>query len=170
MIKFNIRKWKEYGNKSNKRRLSREETKTPMVAADIHSSGGRICPLDNNQLCTPQIWPLWKSGKNSAVAERKKSCLEFAKSHVGDTANVPWSDETKITIFRHSVKCYVWQKPNTPCTSPWAHHLHSETWWWQHHAVEIILISRYRESGHNWGHGGCSQIQWNLPVYWSGLS
>uniref|UniRef100_A0A803KDE8 Tc1-like transposase DDE domain-containing protein n=1 Tax=Xenopus tropicalis TaxID=8364 RepID=A0A803KDE8_XENTR len=50
----------------------------------------------------------------------KKSRLQFATSHVGDTANmwkkVLWSDETKMELFGQNAKRYVWQKTNT------AHH------------------------------------------------
>ena len=46
--------------------------------------------------------------------DHKKSCLQFAKSHVGDTANmwkkVLWSDETKIELFGLNAKRNVWQK------------------------------------------------------------
>ncbi|CAB1441192.1 unnamed protein product [Pleuronectes platessa] len=71
---------------------------------------------------------LHKSGLYGRVARRKpllkgihkKSRLEFARSHVGDTANmwkkVLWSDETKIELFGLNAKRYVWRKPNT------AHH------------------------------------------------
>ena len=44
------------------------------------------------------------------------SSLEFARSHVGDTANmwkkVLWSDETKFEHFSLKAKCYVWWKTN----------------------------------------------------------
>uniref|UniRef100_A0AAZ1XEM8 Transposase Tc1-like domain-containing protein n=1 Tax=Oreochromis aureus TaxID=47969 RepID=A0AAZ1XEM8_OREAU len=50
----------------------------------------------------------------------KKSRLQFATSHVGDTANmwkkVLWSDETKMELFGQNAKRYVWRKTNT------AHH------------------------------------------------
>ena len=49
--------------------------------------------------------------------ENKQNCLVFAKRHVGDSPNiwkkVLWSDETKIELFGHQGKCYVWRKPNT---------------------------------------------------------
>ena len=71
---------------------------------------------------------LHKSGLYGRVARRKpllkerhkKSRLQFATSHVGDTANmwkkVLWSDETKIELFGLNAKRYVWRKTNT------AHH------------------------------------------------
>uniref|UniRef100_A0AAX7UC00 Transposase Tc1-like domain-containing protein n=1 Tax=Astatotilapia calliptera TaxID=8154 RepID=A0AAX7UC00_ASTCA len=50
----------------------------------------------------------------------KKSRLQFATSHVGDTANmwkkVLWSDETNMELFGPNAKRYVWRKTNT------AHH------------------------------------------------
>ena len=72
---------------------------------------------------------LHKSGLYIIVIRRKpllkeshkKSPLQFARSHVGDTANmwknVLWSDETRILPFHLKAKRYVWRKTNT------AHHL-----------------------------------------------
>jgi hypothetical protein len=41
----------------------------------------------------------------------------FTNRHVGDSPNiwkkVLWSDETKIELFGHLRKHYVWRKPNT---------------------------------------------------------
>ncbi|KAL0150495.1 hypothetical protein M9458_054312 [Cirrhinus mrigala] len=71
---------------------------------------------------------LHKVGLYGRVARRKpllkenhkKSRLQFATSHVGDTANmwkkVLWSDETKMELFGQNAKRYVWWKTNT------AHH------------------------------------------------
>uniref|UniRef100_A0A3Q4I3F8 Tc1-like transposase DDE domain-containing protein n=1 Tax=Neolamprologus brichardi TaxID=32507 RepID=A0A3Q4I3F8_NEOBR len=71
---------------------------------------------------------LHKVGLYGRVARRKplvtenhkKSSLQFATSHVGDTANmwkkVIWSDETKMELFGQNAKRYVWRKTNT------AHH------------------------------------------------
>ena len=68
---------------------------------------------------------LHKSGLYGRVARRKplleeshkKSCFQFARNYVGDTANmwkkVFWSDETKIELFGLKAKRYVWQKANT---------------------------------------------------------
>ena len=43
--------------------------------------------------------------------------MVFAKRHVGDSPNIwkkeLWSDETKMEIFGHQEKHYVWHKPNT---------------------------------------------------------
>ena len=42
--------------------------------------------------------------------------MVFAKMHEGDSLNiwkkVLWSDETKIELFGHQGKSYVWRKPN----------------------------------------------------------
>lgn len=47
----------------------------------------------------------------------KKSCLQFAIHHVGDTANiwknVLWSDDTEMELCGPHAKCYVWWKHNT---------------------------------------------------------
>ena len=47
--------------------------------------------------------------------------MVFAKRHVGGSPNiwkkVLWLDETKIELFGHQGKCYVWRKPNT-CHHP----------------------------------------------------
>uniref|UniRef100_A0A803JNW0 Tc1-like transposase DDE domain-containing protein n=1 Tax=Xenopus tropicalis TaxID=8364 RepID=A0A803JNW0_XENTR len=71
---------------------------------------------------------LHKVGLYGRVARRKplltenhkKSRLQFATSHEGDTANmwkkVLWSDETKLELFGQNAKRYVWRKTNT------AHH------------------------------------------------
>uniref|UniRef100_A0AAZ3S8R6 Transposase Tc1-like domain-containing protein n=1 Tax=Oncorhynchus tshawytscha TaxID=74940 RepID=A0AAZ3S8R6_ONCTS len=51
----------------------------------------------------------------------KQTHLVFSKRHVGDSPNiwkkVVWSDETKIELFGHQGKRYVWRKPNT-CHHP----------------------------------------------------
>lgn len=52
-----------------RRALIREATKRQMATAEVR--GQRICPQDNYQSCTSQIWPLWKSGGKTAVAARK---------------------------------------------------------------------------------------------------
>ena len=74
-------------------------------------------------------------------AKNKMARFEFAKRHVGDSQNVwrkvLWSDETKIELFGHQRKRYVCRKP---ITSPKEHHPHSETWWWQHHAVGMVFF------------------------------
>jgi hypothetical protein len=47
----------------------------------------------------------------------KKPLLKEKNRHVGDSANIWkeifWSDETKIELFGHQGKLYVWCKPNT---------------------------------------------------------
>uniref|UniRef100_A0AAR2IYW9 Transposase n=2 Tax=Pygocentrus nattereri TaxID=42514 RepID=A0AAR2IYW9_PYGNA len=135
-----IRKWKEYGTTVNlprqghppkltgrtRRSLIREAAKRPMVT------------LDEMQRATAQVGEtvhrttisraLHKCGLYGRVARRKpllkenhkKSRLQFARSHVEDTANmwkkVLWSDETKIELFGHNAKRYAWRRNNT------AHH------------------------------------------------
>jgi hypothetical protein len=70
--------------------------------------------------------------------------------HVGDSSNiwkkVHWSDETKIELFGHQGKHFVWRKPNTSHHSR-EHHPHSEAWWWQHHAVVMFF---HRQGLGNW--------------------
>ncbi|XP_062847483.1 uncharacterized protein LOC134309924 [Trichomycterus rosablanca] len=125
-----IRKWKEYGTTVNlprqgrppkltgrtRRALIRDAAKRPMVT------------LDEMQRSTAQVGEsvhrttisraLHKCGLYGRVARRKpllkenhkKSRLQFARSHVGDTANmwnkVLWSDETKIELFGLNAKRY----------------------------------------------------------------
>ena len=49
--------------------------------------------------------------------KKKQTHLVFAKKHVGDSPKIwkmlLWSDETKIELYGHKGKCYVWRKPNT---------------------------------------------------------
>ena len=56
----------------------------------------------------------------------------FTKRHVGDSPNIwkklLWSDETKIELFAHQGKRYVWRKPN-------------------HHATGMFFIGRDWETG-----------------------
>jgi hypothetical protein len=70
--------------------------------------------------------------------KNKQKCLVFAKTHVGDSPNiwkkVLWSDETKIELFGHQGKRYVWCKPNIA-----------------HHPENIIPTVK---------HGGVSIMQW----------
>jgi hypothetical protein len=56
--------------------------------------------------------------KMSLLKEKNKQTrLVFTKRHVEDSSNiwkkVRWSDETKIQLFGHQGKHYVWHKPNT---------------------------------------------------------
>ena len=58
-----------------------------------------------------------KKKKPLVSDKNRKAHFEFAKRHVGDSPNVLrkvlWSDETKILLFGHHRKHYVWRKPNT---------------------------------------------------------
>ena len=136
-IKSIIKKWKEYGTTTNLPREGRppkltdqarkginqrgnKETKdNPEGAAKLHSGDWSICPLDHIKPYTPQSWALRKSGQKEPLlkVKNKETRLVFAKRHVGDSPNiwkkVLWSDETKIELFGHQGKCYVWRKPNT---------------------------------------------------------
>jgi hypothetical protein len=61
---------------------------------------------------------------------------------------VLWSDETKMLLFGHQGKCYVWHKPNTS-HHPENTHPHSEAWWWQHHSVGMFFTGMDWETGQN---------------------
>ncbi|CAB1439250.1 unnamed protein product [Pleuronectes platessa] len=139
-IKSIIRKWKEYGTTANlprggrppklksrtRRKLIREATRRPMVTLEELQRSTAEVGESVHRTTISRL--LHKSGLYGRVARRKpllkgihkKSRLEFARSHVGDTANmwkkVLWSDETKIELFGLNAKRYVWRKPNT------AHH------------------------------------------------
>lgn len=135
-----IQKWKKYGTTANlprhgrppklteraRRALVREAAKRPMITLEeLQKSTAQVGESVHR---TTISRALHKSGLHGRVARRKpllkerhkKSRLQFAKSHVGDTANmwkkVLWSDETKIELFGLNAKRYVWRKTNT------AHH------------------------------------------------
>ena len=69
----------------------------------------------------------WPEKKPLLSDKNRKARFQFAKRHVGDSPNVwrkvLWSDETKIELFSHQGKCYVWGKPNT------SHHLKNMLFW-----------------------------------------
>uniref|UniRef100_A0A669EVF3 Transposase n=1 Tax=Oreochromis niloticus TaxID=8128 RepID=A0A669EVF3_ORENI len=135
-----IQKWKEYGTTVNlprqgrppkltgrtRRALIRNAAKRPMVTLDeLQRSTAQVGESVNR---TTISRALHKVGLYGRVARRKplltenhkKSRLQFATSHVGDTANmwkkVLWSDETKMQLFGQNAKRYVWRKTTT------AHH------------------------------------------------
>ena len=118
-----IKKWKEYGTTANlprhgrppkltcrtRRALIRDAAKTPMVTLEeLQRSTAQVGESVHR---TTISRALHKSGLYGRVARRKpllkeshkKSRLQFARSHVGDTANVwkkvLWSDETKMELF-----------------------------------------------------------------------
>ncbi|MCJ8733927.1 hypothetical protein PDJAM_G00229400 [Pangasius djambal] len=168
-----IRKWKGYGTTANltrhgrppkltgqaRRALIREAAKKPMVTLEEVQRSTALVGESVHRTTISRA--LHKSGLYGRVARRKpllkeshkKSHLQFATSHVGDTANmwkkVLWSDETKIELFGLNAKRYVWLKPNTahhPELTTW-NSPHRETWWWQHHVVGMLFFSRDREAG-----------------------
>ena len=71
-------------------------------AAEIYSSGGIICPQDNCYSCTPQIGPLWKSGKKRAIVETKPCSLPQAmwgmQHTCGGRATVEWFRSKDIYV------------------------------------------------------------------------
>lgn len=80
-------KWIEYGTTANlprhgrppkltcrtRRALIRDVARVHGWTAEIYSSGGGIY-----QLCTAQIWALWKSGRKKAIVKRKPLEVLFA--------------------------------------------------------------------------------------------
>ena len=96
---------------------------------------------------------LHKSGLYGRVARRepllkerhKKSRLQFATSHAGDTANmwkkVLWSDETKMELFGLNAKSYVWRKTNT------AHHPEHTIPTVKHGGSNIMLWGCFSSTG-----------------------
>ena len=122
-VQFIIQKCKEYGTTANLTRHGRKPKLTGRAsrafvrealansggAAEIHSSGGRICPQDNYRA-------LRKSGFMEGWQKERhcsNNAMQFAISHVGDTINmwrkVLWSDETSF-----------WPKCKMQCMA--AHH------------------------------------------------
>ena len=81
------------------------------------------------------------------------ACLEFAKTHLKDSQpmrnKIVWSDETKIELFGLNAK---------PLEETW-HHLYSEAWWWQHHAVGMFFSGRYLETSQDRGKDERSKVQ-----------
>ncbi|MBN3272188.1 TCB1 transposase, partial [Polyodon spathula] len=136
-IKAIIKKWKEYGTTTNlaregrppkltdqaRRALIREATKRPKITLkELQSSTAEIGVSVHR---TTLSRTLHRAGLYGRVARKKpllkeknkQTRLVFTKRHVGDSPNiwkkVLWSDETKIELFGHQGKRYVWRKPNT---------------------------------------------------------
>ena len=131
-IKSIIKKCKEYGTATNlpregrppklmdqaRRELFREATKRPKITLkELQSSTAEIGVSVHR---TTLSSTLHRAGLYGRVARKKpllkvknkQTSLVFAKWHVGDSPNiwkkVLWSDETKIEIFGHQGKRYVW--------------------------------------------------------------
>uniref|UniRef100_A0AAR2J9J3 Transposase Tc1-like domain-containing protein n=1 Tax=Pygocentrus nattereri TaxID=42514 RepID=A0AAR2J9J3_PYGNA len=131
-----VLKWKAYQTTANLPRPGRPSKLSAQTRRLIRDAATRpMITLDELQRSTAEVGDfvhrttisciLHKSGLYGRVARRKqflkdihkKSCLKFARSHLGDTPNmwkkVLWSDEPKIKLFGHNAKCYVWCKSNT---------------------------------------------------------
>ena len=164
-VKSIIKKWKEYGTTATlpregrppklsdqvRRALVREATKRPMVTLkELERSTAEMGETVHGTTITRT---LHKAGLYGRVARRKpllkkthiKSRLDFAKRHVGDTANmwkkVLWSDETKIELFGLSAKRYVWRKANT------AHHPENTIPTVKHGGGSIMLWGCFSSAG-----------------------
>ncbi len=106
-----------------RRALVRQATKTPLIT--LNELQRSTAELGESVHRTTISRALHKSGLYGRVARRKpllkechkKSRLQFASSHVRDTADkwkkVLWSDETKIELFGLNDKRYVRRKNNT---------------------------------------------------------
>ena len=116
----------------------REATKTPTSLKDLRASVAQMREavhaatiaqvLHKPKLC-------WRVAKKRPLLKKDhmKSHLEFAQRHVGDFKvnwkKVLWSDEKKLSFVAKTKHC----------ASPQTHHLHHEAWWWQCHALGMLL-------------------------------
>lgn len=136
-IKSIIIKWKEHGTTTNlpregrppklsarsRRALIREAAQRPKVTLKELQSSQAETGVSVHMTTISRT--LHRAGLYGRVARKKplltgknrKARFEFAKRHVGDSQTVwrkvLWSDETKIELFGHQGKRYVWRKPNT---------------------------------------------------------
>ena len=131
-----ILKWKEYQTTANlprpgrpsklsaqtRRRLIRDAAKRPMITLDeLQRTTAEVGESVHRTTISRTLHKSGLYGRKPFLKDiHKKSRLKFATSHLGDTPNmwkkVLWSDETKIELFAHNAKRYVWRKSNT------AHH------------------------------------------------
>ena len=135
-VKSIIKKWKEYGTCVNlpragrphklsdraRRRLVREATKTPMTTLkELQASAAEMGETLHTTTVARVLHQSKLYGREPLLKKTHiKYRLEFAKRHVGDSMvkwkKVLWSDETKVELFGHQTRRYVWRTPNT------AHH------------------------------------------------
>ena len=136
-IKSIIKKWNQYGTRTNlprdgrppiltdqaKKALIREATKRPKITLkELQSATAEIGVSVHR---TTLSRALHRAGLYRRVARKKpllkeknkQTRLVFAKRHVRDSPNiwkkVLWSDATKIEFFGHQGKHFFWHKPNT---------------------------------------------------------
>ena len=132
-VKSIIKKWKEYGTCVNlpragrphklsdraRRRLVREATKTPMTTLkELQASAAEMGETLHTTTVARVLHQSKLYGREPLLKKTHiKYRLEFAKRHVGDSMvkwkKVLWSDETKVELFGHQTRRYVWRRPNT---------------------------------------------------------
>uniref|UniRef100_A0AAZ3RMS5 Transposase Tc1-like domain-containing protein n=1 Tax=Oncorhynchus tshawytscha TaxID=74940 RepID=A0AAZ3RMS5_ONCTS len=105
------------------RALIREATKIPKITLKELQSSTEEIGVSVHRTTLSRI--IHKAGLYRRVGRKKpllkekykQTHLVFTKRHVGDSPNiwkkVLWLDETKIDVFGHQGKRYVWRKPNT---------------------------------------------------------
>ena len=164
-VKTIINKWRKYGttvtllrtgrppkiDERTKRKLVREAAKRPTATLKelqqfLASTG---CSLHVTTISRI----LHMSGLQGRVARRKpfltkkniQARLNFAKKYIQSPntmwKNVLWSDETKVEIFGHNTKRYVWRKKNT------AHHQKNTIPTVKHGGGSIMLWGCFSSAG-----------------------
>ena len=106
-----------------RRALIREATKRPKITLkELQTSTAEIGVSVHRKTLSRTLHRVGLYGrvarKKPLLKEKNKQTnLVFAKMYVGDSANiwkkVLWSDETKIELFGHQGKRYIWSNPNT---------------------------------------------------------